>query len=183
MTMTTGTPEHHPRYLIDTNCLITPYNDYYQPRFAMSVPFWKRLKELVDQREVGILSQVEKEILVGNKNNDELSDWMQSVKGTIISPQTDSSIMIVYGSIMRYLTAKENDFSQKTQRSWMSPEIADPWLIASAKQFNSTIITFEKPVGKTKGQPVGKVKIPNVATAYGVRCISLFDFMNEVSGF
>lgn len=67
MTMTTGTPEHHPRYLIDTNCLITPYNDYYQPRFAISVPFWKRLKELVDQREVGILSQVEKEILVGNE--------------------------------------------------------------------------------------------------------------------
>ncbi|MEJ5922231.1 DUF4411 family protein [Bifidobacterium thermophilum] len=185
MTMTTmgTTSENNPRYLIDTNCLVTPYNDYYRLRYAMSSSFWKRLKELVDQEEVGILMQVEKEILAGSKDNDALNDWMQSVKQTIINPLLDLSVLAVYQSIMRYLADERNEFSQKAQRSWMSSKIADPWLIATAKCFNATIITFEKSVGRVKGQPAAKVKIPDIATVYGVRCISLFDFMDEVSGF
>ncbi|MGO5318556.1 DUF4411 family protein [Bifidobacterium boum] len=183
MTIMGTTSENHPRYLIDTNCLVTPYNDYYRPRYTMSASFWKRLKELVNQEEVGILAQVEKEILAGNKDNDALNDWMQSVKQAIINPLSDLSIIAAYQNIMRYLTDEKNEFSQKAQRSWMSPKIADPWLIASAKLFNATIITFEKSVRKVKGQPAAKVKIPDVAAVYGVHCISLFDFMDEVGGF
>ena len=47
-----------PQYLIDTNCLIKPYNDYYNPAFALSETFWSRLKALVREGTIGILDKV-----------------------------------------------------------------------------------------------------------------------------
>ncbi|NMN02343.1 DUF4411 family protein [Bifidobacterium panos] len=47
-----------PAFLIDSNCLINPHNDYYRPDFGLSQQFWVRLEQLVVSGEVGILSQV-----------------------------------------------------------------------------------------------------------------------------
>ncbi|WP_420305082.1 DUF4411 family protein [Bifidobacterium bohemicum] len=51
-----STPE--PRYLIDANCLIAPYNDYYRPSFKLSESFWNTLYELVENHTVGLLRPV-----------------------------------------------------------------------------------------------------------------------------
>lgn len=178
-----ATVQCNPRYLIDTNCLVTPYNDYYRPNFSMSAPFWTRLKELVNNGDVGILSFVANEICVGKMDNDFLNDWIESVREKIIDPRYDQSIMATFGGIQRYIANPSNGFSQRAQKSWMRNEVADPWLVAAAAQFNAKIITFEKLVAQVKNQPASGVKIPNVAKTYGVDCISLFDFMNEVRGF
>lgn len=173
----------HPRFLIDTNCLINPYNDYYRPIYALSSSFWSRMKQLVNSDEVGILSLVQAEVAVGTGAEDSLDTWMQSIADKIIDPKRNSSIVAKYGEIIRYITNPANAFSQNAQQSWIRDGVADPWLVAAAQEFGSRIVTFEKYVTRVPNQPAAGVKIPNIARQYGVSCISLYNFMDEVGNF
>lgn len=91
--------------------------------------------------------------------------------------------MAKYGEIIRYIMNPANAFSQNAQQSWVRDGIADPWLVATAQEFGSRIVTFEKYVTRVPNQPAAGVKIPNIARQYGVSCISLYDFMDEVGNF
>lgn len=170
-------PSMEPRFLIDTNCVVTPYNDYYRSRYALSNPFWERMRQLVESGEVGILSLVKDEIVRGVQEGDRLDEWIQSIADKVIDPKQNSAIVDNYGEIMRYVANPINAFSPNAQQSWMRDGVADPWLVASAREYNATIITFEKYVRRVPNQPAAGVKIPNIAHEYGVSCVSLFDFM------
>ena len=170
-------PSMEPRFLIDTNCVVTPYNDYYRPRYALSNPFWERMRQLVESGEVGILSLVKDEIVRGVQEGDRLDEWIQSIADKVIDPKQNSAIVDNYGEIMRYVANPINAFSPNAQQSWMRDGVADPWLVASAREYNATIITFEKYVRRTPNQLAAGAKIPNIAHEYGVSCVSLFDFM------
>lgn len=170
-------PSMEPRFLIDTNCIVTPYNDYYRPRYALSNPFWERMRQLVKSGEVGILTLVRDEIVKGAQEGDWLAEWVQSVADEVIDPKQNSEIVDNYGEIMRYVANPINAFSRNAQQSWMRDGVADPWLVASAREYDAAIITFEKYVKRIPNQPAAGVKIPNIAREYGVSCVSLFDFM------
>lgn len=77
----TTTVRRNPRYLIDTNCLVTPFNDYYRPNFDISSPFWERLRELVNNDEVGMLSLVADEVCAGKTDNDFLKLGLSRFEG------------------------------------------------------------------------------------------------------
>ncbi|PWL42874.1 MAG: hypothetical protein DBY43_02830 [Clostridiaceae bacterium] len=168
-----------PRFLIDTNCVVTPYNDYYCPRYALSNPFWERMRQLVKSGEVGILTLVRDEIVRGAQEGDWLAEWVQSVADEVINPKQNSEIVDNYGEIMRYIANPINVFSRNAQQSWMRDGAADPWLVASTREYNAVIITFEKCVRRVPNQLAAGAKIPNIAHEYGVSCISLFDFMEK----
>lgn len=170
-------PSMEPRFLIDTNCVVTPYNDYYRPRYALSNPFWERMRQLVKSGEVGILTLVRDEIVKGAQEGDWLAEWVQSVADEVIDPKQNSEIVDNYGEIMRYVANPINAFSRNAQQSWMRDGVADPWLVASAREYDAAIITFEKYVKRIPNQPAAGAKIPNIAREYGVSCVSLFDFM------
>lgn len=170
-------PSMEPSFLIDTNCIVTPYNDYYHPRYALSNPFWERMRRLVESGEVGILLLVRDEIVKGVQEGDRLDEWVQSVAEEVIDPRQNSAIVGNYGEIMRYIANPINAFSRNAQQSWMMDGVADPWLVASAREYDAAIITFEKYVKRIPNQPAAGAKIPNIAREYGVSCVSLFDFM------
>lgn len=170
-------PSMEPRFLIDTNCVVTPYNDYYRPRYVLSNPFWERMRQLVKSGEVGILTLVRDEIVKGAQEGDWLAEWVQSVADEVIDPKQNSEIVDNYGEIMRYVANPINAFSRNAQQSWMRDGVADPWLVASAREYDAAIITFEKYVKRIPNQPAAGAKIPNIAREYGVSCVSLFDFM------
>ncbi|WP_373312917.1 DUF4411 family protein [Bifidobacterium mizhiense] len=47
-----------PPFLDDANCLIEPYNPYYNPQFDLSAPFWQHLQDLVSKDQVAIIDKV-----------------------------------------------------------------------------------------------------------------------------
>lgn len=94
-------PSMEPRFLIDTNCIVTPYNDYCRPRYALSNPFWERMRQLVESGEVGILSLVRDEIVGDVQESDRLDEWVQSIADKVIDSKQNSAIVDNYGEIMR----------------------------------------------------------------------------------
>ena len=52
---------------------------------------------------------------------------------------------------------------------------ADPWVIAYAKAYGGKVVTFEssKPLQK-------KPKIPDVAELFDVKCIDIWDVLDEL---
>ena len=58
-----------------------------------------------------------------------------------------------------------------------TPSYADPFLISYAKETNSIIVTHEK---KANNQFQGRVKIPDMCSELGVRCIDLKELFHEV---
>ena len=117
-----------PAFLIDSNCLINPHNDYYRPDFELSQQFWVRLEQLVVSGEVGILSQVAKEVSAGGQPGDYLDDWLQSVRSEIIASDHDPLIVSKFGKVMQFV-ASQRVFSQHARQSWMREGVADPWLV------------------------------------------------------
>lgn len=172
-----------PKYLIDANCLITPYNDYYRPSFTLSEFFWNTLYKLVENRTVGLLRPVWNEANQGGEElDDALKQWLDSVKSYVIEPLQIDTIIDNYKSVLAYLSDQRN-FAKKLNTNWYNQDTADPWLIATAKIYNSTIITFEVPLTPTDPKPWKKTKIPNIAELAQIRWINLFEFMQEVALF
>lgn len=63
---------------------------------------------------------------------------------------------------------------------WFEREdIADPWLIATAKAFNYCIVSFEVPK-IYNNSPLAEIKIPNVCEDLNIRYINLFRMMEEL---
>lgn len=164
-----------PQFLIDTNCLITPNNDYYRPSYSLSQQFWEHLGQLVINDNVGVLSLVSNEASVDKYSDDFLENWLQSIRSKVIEPDKNPSIVAKFAEIMRFVAS--SNFSPKARQSWMREGVADPWLVATAAIYGSRIITFEKYVKLNPKQPANGAKIPNVAQHFGVQCVSLFDFM------
>ena len=168
-------------FLIDSNCLITPHNDYYQPKFLLSAPFWDRLHDLVESHAVIILNVVRNEVYE-TKMKDELNQWLESLVDYIVVETESQQVIDSYRSVINYVHNGDL-FSMSAASSWDREGIADPWLIASAMFRNSTIVTWEKWIQINQGQPAAKCKIPNVASHFKVDCMNLFQFMNKVGGF
>lgn len=64
---------------------------------------------------------------------------------------------------------------------WSREEVADPWIISSAIINGYTIVTLEVPSsGLSDKNPNRKAKIPDVAKAFNVETINLFEMMRRL---
>lgn len=61
----------------------------------------------------------------------------------------------------------------------MNDNVADPWLIAVAKAYDYTIITFEAGIN-FNGTPMARAKIPNVCRDLNVKYADLFSMMEQL---
>ena len=72
-------------------------------------------------------------------------------------------------------------YKESALNTWAQGNIADPWLIASAKVNGYTLVTEEKPSsGLSKKTPNKGAKIPDVARYFGVKTIDVFDMMRKL---
>ena len=158
-------------FVIDTNCFIKPYKQYYD--FVFESDFWNELEKHIKKGSIILIKSVKDEIIT---SKDELSDWLKELNVKALSERNDAEIVKNYQKIMNYLNDR-SVFSQKAQEEWISHKIADPWVIATAMVKNATIITFEVKSYPNKKQQIENVKIPNIAEHFGIKTADLFYMM------
>lgn len=162
------------KYLIDTNCLITPYKLYYA--FDIAPLYWEKLNMVISSGEIAILDMVRDEIA---RVRDSLRDWLVSACGNPVSHK-DAAAIAKYADILNYIRTcgfyKDTAFHE-----WSLSDAADPWLIAASSAYGYTIVTLEESRGSLSSrQKSSRAKIPEVAKAFGVRTIDLFQMMREL---
>jgi hypothetical protein len=165
-----------PSFFIDSNCLMTPYNQYFNPTFELSQRFWNRIAGLIQDGTIGLLDKVYDETY--GHESDQLDTWLKTVKPKIIRCDTDPGILTGYQKVLQHVASTTSGYQEGSFKDWTDEKIADPWLIGSASEYHSSIITFEKRQNLSD-KPWKHLKIPTVADALGLECVDLFDFMKS----
>ena len=78
------------KFFIDSNILITPYQNFYP--FDIASGFWNQLESKLTLDEVFVLDVVKDEVLAGD---DELSDWLNQIQGVHILSRKDPQIHLI----------------------------------------------------------------------------------------
>lgn len=156
-------------YLLDSNAFIQAKNHFY--RFSFCPGFWDWVLTRHGAGAIFSVEKVEDELKLGA---DQLTTWVTNTapNGFFIQPTTQ--VATAQGVVARWVHAQA--VYSHTEVAWFLGK-ADPWLIAQAIEGGYEIITFEEMVPPNSS----KVKIPNVASNFGVRCVSLYDVL-EASG-
>ena len=176
----TQLPLINPTFLIDANCLIEPYNRYYSPQLALSTPFWRHLHDLVNTGQVAIIDKVRDEVY--GHNCPEVDTLLDEVNSIVLACEKEGGIVQAYRTVLNQVANPENGYQSTAFHEWSNRRIADPWLIATAKFYDATIVTFEQPQAESD-RPWRHPKIPTVASQLSVNTVSLFAFMQDVGGF
>ena len=168
-------------FLLDTNIFITPFKTYYQFDFAPT--FWDFLKTNIENGNIAVLSKVYDEIL---KGKDRLSNWITTVKFTKIN-HSDNDIVYEYSQVLSHIQNGKSKtggklYNDNALYGWSNNNIADAWLVATAKARNYVLTTLEKPNGSLGNSISGRPKIPDVASALNVESCDLYE-MIRILGF
>lgn len=155
-------------YLLDSNTFIQAKNDFY--RFSFCPGYWDWIIDGYYRGQIFSTEHVRQELL---RLQDELADWIKTaVPAGIFIKGSDASLR-TYSDIVRWVSNREM-YKQEHKARFLSG--ADPWLIAEAMNGNHTVVTFEK------SQPIAStVKIPDVAKAFGVPTLRVYDVL-ELTG-
>jgi len=162
-------------YLIDANALLNPYRTFYQ--FDIAPSFWEQMAEKISSGEIILIENVTAEIIVTDieEEKDAAQLWLEDLLETVTAKSTDTQDVIgAYGQIMNMIQQSER-YDNGALAQWADIKIADPWLIAFAKEYNGVIVTQETRIDG--GQMIQTLKIPNVAEDFDVEWINLFDMM------
>ncbi len=147
-------------YVIDT-CSLTALPRAYP--IDMFRPVWAQIEALVDH---GRLVSCEDVYLELESQDDELLAWakLQKEKGLFLPLST--AVQLRARDVLRSYT---NLLDLKKRKS-----SADAFLIGLALDIGASLVTEEKPSGGP-----GKVKIPDVCSAYGIQCLTLVDLLRD----
>ena len=164
------------KYLIDANSLIRPARAYYPFDFAPS--FWQQLRPKISLDKIAVLDKVRDEVL---KGTDELSAWISDLPNECILSTQDMQILQKYRDVLSFIQQSDK-YSEAALRRWSQLDIADPWLIAAAKVYGYTLLSFEQSAGTIpEGSRSKNPKLPDVARHFQVPYTSLFDMMRNES--
>lgn len=164
-------------FLIDTNALITPYQQYYPFDFAKS--FWDQLQQHIENGDIAILDMVREELLKGYED-DKLRKWIEETKIKEFINHRENDILEQYGKVLQYV--QECGFYNDTALSmWSQITVADPWLIAVSMAKGYKLVTFETNLHSLdSGSKTRRVRIPDVANHFNVEIVKLFDMMRDL---
>jgi hypothetical protein len=165
-------------YLLDSNSFITPYRQYY--KFSIVPSFWEKLNYFAEKKLIVSIKQVYEEICIKNgKEKDELQKWIENkFKCEFIDTYADLEIINNYKLIMNYLQANNKEFTPKAITIWANNKTADAWIIATAMtDKNKYIIVSFEGNRDNKNNP----KITTIAKVFGIKCINLFEIMEQLN--
>jgi len=136
------------------------------------------LKEHIENGNIAVMSKVYEEV---TKGTDDLSKWIQSLAFTQIDHRT-ADVLGIYGQVMAHIQNSVSSsgaklYNDKALQEWANNNRADAWLIAIARAKGYTLITFERPNSALGTSASGHPKIPDVATAFNIKCGSLYEMM------
>lgn len=142
------------RFVLDSSVLIAFERN--QPR-DIYTSLWDRVERLLHSGDAVLPQEAVTELEHGT---DTLATWVKTT-GAVVA--TDAAVVAVVAQI-----------SQR-HPGWVSgtQNAADPFIIATAKVLDATVVTNEKSRNATID---GNMKIPQVAAEFGVRCLLTNDF-------
>lgn len=169
------------KYLFDANPFITANNTFYS--FDIAPSFWQKLNELAERNLFSIIDRVYDELVFVNKekpeNEDELSFWIRTEYKGEVHTTRNIEVVNMYSQIIQKMTQDTpymSHYSTSAKADFARGSNADAWLVAYAKIFNYTIVTFETYDPNNKKN----IKIPVVCKEFGVDYINLHEFMRRM---
>jgi Domain of unknown function (DUF4411) len=147
-------------YVFDNSPLSALFRNYYQRTFPT---LWQRFDQLVADNRLVSTREVFREIEDGSLQS--LLDWAQEKRTLFATPTAEEGAFVA--RIYAISHFQQNIEQRKLLRGG---KVADPFVIARAACENLTVVTVEvmKP---------NAVKIPNICAHFGVKCLSLPEFM------
>ena len=163
------------KFLIDANSLMTPFRRYYA--FDLVPTYWEKLSEYLSSGHIILLDMIKNEI---DKGEDELTDWVNAEQDVQICNHVTEKIVGKYQQVLQYV--KDCGLYKDTAfQIWAPGDVADPWIIATAATHGYTIVTEEVSSGGLSKKTPNKVaKIPDVAKAFNVDAINVFEMMRRL---
>lgn len=170
--------------IIDTNALITPFNQYYAPVFTAT--YWNQLGESIEKGTLVIIQQVADEIRRGYQDRkkhppDQLLDWNDLYAHLHVDTDDIEDFPAAFGAVLDHIS-QCGFYSDIAIERWSDKNVADPRLIAAAMSCGGTVVTLEGRHGKNlrTSNPLDEAKIPDVCTHFGVPCVNVFDMMRRL---
>lgn len=156
-----------PDFWLDSNTFITAKNTAYG--FDIAPGFWEFLDQKAKEGIIASSTLVYHELI--DEGTDDLADWARHREHSGLFVEPDASVQTQFQKIADYVNAS---YPAHHARDFLAD--ADPWLIAHAKVYGGSVVTFEKGSGSTSG----KVKIPDVADYFGVKSNDLWDSLRQL---
>ena len=149
-----------PKYIIDT-CSFSELKYRYSEDVFEGI--WKQVLDEIEKGTIMSCEEVYEEL---KKQNDEFFERFSRYKYMFIDINDE-----IQEELIIILKEHENILDLKKKKSG-----ADPFVIATAKVYNCTVVTEEKRSNSTKIE-----KIPDVCNAYGIKCITFLDMLRELN--
>lgn len=163
------------RYLLDTNIYIASYDRYYRNEYFPT--YWKKFSLILNEHVV-IPNIVKNEITKSDWFLKWLKDNFQDafINHKDYSQQWQTILEFVQSSGLY----KDSALTDQT-KGWANDSVADPWLVALAKEKELIVVTEEVREPKLgKGSLMKSAKVPDICDRQGVRCINRNEFFGEI---
>jgi predicted nuclease of predicted toxin-antitoxin system len=141
--------------------------------FDVVPSFWNKILELSNKGIICSIDKVRKEICETN-NPDSLSKWCENDLSNDFFADSSSAVNF-YAKIALWAN-NSSHFNQAAIDDFLATDLADPWLIAYAKENNLTIVTHEI----SQPQRKNRIKIPEPCIHFGVKYLSPIEMFREL---
>lgn len=147
-------------YVFDNGPLSALFRNYYRSRFPS---LWQRFDQLVDAGRLVSTREVFREI--EDSSIESLLAWAKDNRELFATPTAEEGAFVA--KIYAVPHFQQNIEQKKLLRGG---KVADAFVIARAACESRTVVTTEL-------MRPNAVKIPNICRHFGVKCLSLADFM------
>lgn len=151
-------------YVFDNSPLSALFRNYYRKTFPS---LWTKFDDLVNAGHLVSTREAYNEIIDGSLEG--VREWAKANQGLFAAPTRDEGEMVarIYG--VKHF--QQNITQQKLLKGGRN---ADPFIIARAAVEERIVVTME-------AFKANSAKIPNICRHFGVKCLTLEEFM-EVEG-
>lgn len=146
------------QYSMDTSAFLDGFNRYYPPDIFPKL--WENVEKLVKNNALKSTEMVLHEL---KRRDDDVLKWAKSQSNLFVN--VDEEIQEIVAQIMGKLPRIVAEGGQRN--------MADPFVVAFAKQNNLIVVTGEK------GGSIKKPKIPFVCETFDVEYISFVDLVRK----
>lgn len=154
-------------YILDTNIFIQPHKDWPADIWCS---YWRQFARILGSGDIVSIKHVWDEISQGK---DDLEVWVKTHVSLGFFLEYDASIMQQHALLQKWAESQH----YKESACIKFANIADSYLIATAKAKGLVVVTFEK----SNPQATSRILIPDACNAMGVKCIDLNTMLREMN--
>jgi hypothetical protein len=149
-------------YVFDSSALSMMFRNFYRATFPT---LWERFDALVEQGKVTSTREVRREI--EDSSVESLRNWAKQHPEIFPAPTSEEAKRV--SCIYQVRHFQQNIKLQKVLKGGKN---ADPFVIARAWVLSGSVVTMER-------ESQNAAKIPNISKYFGVKCLTLEQFMAE----